>query len=79
MHPLQAWLDRRKSDVRPAQFARRVGISHAHLTLICKRKRGASAAVAYAIEQETGGEVTVGEIVATPLMPRKYTTAETAA
>lgn len=54
MHPLAQWFEARKAN--KAEFARRVGISRSHLTLIIQGKRGVSVDVAKRIAEETGGD-----------------------
>lgn len=66
IHPLQAWLDKRKDRIKPAAFAKLVGIKQSHLALICSRRRGPSARVALAIELATNRGVTVKQLVANP-------------
>lgn len=54
-NPLADWLKNRNQ----ADFARSVGISPAHLSLVCKNKRGLSQKRALLIEEKTAGAVTV--------------------
>lgn len=52
-HPLSQWIDERMTD---ADFARRVGVSKSHLSLILQGKRGLSLDLAVRIEEITEGE-----------------------
>jgi DNA-binding transcriptional regulator YdaS (Cro superfamily) len=62
-HPLAIWLKaegRYKSD-----FARELDVSAAHLTLVCKNKRGLSPKKAALVEEMTGGAVTMAQLAQT--------------
>jgi len=69
VHPLAEWLQCQQ--ISKSQFARKVGISAAHLHLVCQGKRGVSITVAVAIERETKGRVTVKKLSESPPTRRK--------
>jgi DNA-binding transcriptional regulator YdaS (Cro superfamily) len=50
--------------IRQAVFARQIGVSDTYLSRILSGERGASIRVAALIEAETGGLVTVADLVA---------------
>lgn len=54
-HPLSEWIKGRMSR---AEFARQIGVSQSHLTLVLKRERGVSVGVANKIDALTSGAVT---------------------
>lgn len=61
---LREWLN--KSGVSDAEFARKLGISASHLSLIVSGRRSASLALALQIESETDGAVTPRALAAGP-------------
>lgn len=56
MHALGEWLIQQKT--QRSAFAKRIGISPSHLTLVLQEKRGVSLEVAKRIKDETKGEFT---------------------
>jgi DNA-binding transcriptional regulator YdaS (Cro superfamily) len=59
-HPLEIWLN--NSGAVRAEFARRVGCSPSHLTLVAQGKRGISLNLALNIERETHRAVTAEQL-----------------
>lgn len=59
-HPLANWIDAAK--MKRAEFARVVGISPSHLTLILKGRRGVSLDLAFRIEAQTKHGVSAAQI-----------------
>lgn len=55
IHPLAKWLE--DAGESRASFARRVGVSESHLSLILKWTRGLSLDMAVRFEDATNGEV----------------------
>lgn len=60
-HPLKTWLS--NAPLKRGEFARCVGCSPAHLTLVTQGKRGVSLELALNIQRETNGEVTVEQLL----------------
>ena len=60
-HPLETWLD--KSPVSRTDFAKSVGCSLPHLSLLSQGKRGVSLELALNIQRETDGAVTVEQLL----------------
>lgn len=61
LRKLAAWIDERGSR---AEFAKSVGISEPHLSLVLDGKRGLSLKAAAAIERETKGAFKCAELAA---------------
>lgn len=60
-HPLDSWLA--SATVKRGEFARSIGCSPSHLTLVSQGKRGASLELALNIQRETNGVVTVEQML----------------
>ncbi len=60
-HPLEAWL--RDAPLNRTEFAKNIGCSPSHLTLVSQGKRGVSLELALSIERETHGSVTVEQLL----------------
>jgi DNA-binding transcriptional regulator YdaS (Cro superfamily) len=60
-HPLESWLA--NAPVKRGEFAKSVGCSPSHLTLVTQGKRGVSLELALSIERETGGAVTTKQLL----------------
>ena len=60
-HPLGKWLG--KNRVKQADFARSIGCSEPHLSLVAQGKRGVSLELALSIERETHRGVTVEQLL----------------
>lgn len=58
---LSDWLDRTR--MTRLAFAKRVGVNPSDMTELCRGTQWVSARVAMAIERETGGCVTVADIL----------------
>lgn len=54
-HPLGNWLD--KKGIRPAQFARLVGVQPSFVSMMLSGKRGASLPMAVKMSEATKGEL----------------------
>lgn len=60
-HPLDTWLE--SADVKRSDFAKNIGCSPSHLTLVSQGKRGVSLELALSIQRETDGAVTVEQLL----------------
>lgn len=60
-HPLESWLE--KTNVTRTDFAKSIGCSLPHLSLLSQGKRGASLEIALNIERETKGAVTAQQLL----------------
>jgi DNA-binding transcriptional regulator YdaS (Cro superfamily) len=61
-HPLWKWLE--NSGVKHVDFAKSVGCSEPHLSLVARGKRGVSLELAHKIESETDHAVTTEQLMA---------------
>lgn len=63
-HPLGAWLA--KKQMKPAHFAREVGVQPSFVSMILRRERGVSLPMAVKMSEATGGELQPGDFVMEP-------------
>lgn len=63
-HPLATWID---AKMKRAEFARIVGVSPSHLTLVLQDRRGLAMDVAFRIEKATEGEITAAYLNERPV------------
>lgn len=60
-HPLARWID--SAGVKRTDFARKIGCSPGHLTMVTTRRRGVSLELATNIERATKGKVTTEQLL----------------